>query len=1089
MKPHVGIGERNSSHIPVCDDCEGYDDSLSYCSQCQATYCQQCWQVPITHRRTPKAGQLVHEKTNLALAKKIQNCIQPLRTAEMIEMLHKEDQSTTWFGVARDMTGDAPSVKFWNYQRFEQLIFKYPPRRRSRLYPGLVSFLGQTGSGKSSLINLLITMKNVADAPAELPIVGSTENGQQATSGDVHLYPDPASSNSENPILYADCEGLFGGEIEPFSHTVAACSVWSKMKRLAKDAIELKWIGNDKKKESRQYIVENFYSRLLYTFSDVVIFVLPANNARTVENIVELLLDWGKQSVQHSSNHPALPHAVIVLNMTNNDLPLEDWEIRNTTDWLLSGIDASLHNNPKFQNYIQEGDQQSRSFTTEKLLRSYYSTVNAVRIPSLAEGLGRINLIERQVLILFEHIQSCCNQTREKKRGKRMLLTADQFNPYLQLAFTHFTSRDGLSTPFDFVKASFNARPISRDFADSIVVLTCMLMARTKGLPGLSAPAIFNSLSTVVSSCIMLDAARNRRLGDCGAIFSNYAGFCTKALQTVSNQHWPCAFPNCINKRAFHDVGHQDVSGRVLGGRRNPDNPDNEPYQSSFVEEEVLKNFLSAITKDLSQRLLGLSRPESGFSEEENAASEHRQTIRKFYQNHGGQQGASYFKDHLTCLSCLMGIAEHILPCGHVICTRCVETIAQRIEPEETIVQLWECPMERGYGLNHQIALKPANAGLRTLSLDGGGVRGIVELVTLQQLEKTLGGNIPVQLFFDLIVGTSVGGVIAAGLGVQGWRVSECTERFKSLCNRAFQWTLLGNLSRFEWLSWVAAWAARFKTTDLEKALCEAFGNCDHLFGGKRSDDHVHKPKVAFTTTSSGGNPYLLANYNRIEKPNPEPPADATTAAAREDECYTFLRSRSPEHELYVWEALRASTAAPTWFKPFIISKDRNLPNRSFIDGGIRYNNPIAVAEQEAQLLWPGHLTDLALSVGTGFDPGVNDFSDEPPDSLQIRQLMKIVLNSVNASMDSDRTWREYERKHQAKKDKLFRLDVVLEKPVPELYEVAQINSLEEATRVFWSKRDNMQLLELIAQRLIASCFYFAKDETDKTGDETVKGL
>lgn len=126
-------------------------------------------------------------------------------------------------------------------------------------------------------------MKNNADTLAESPIVGSFENAQRATSGDVHLYPDPASYDSESPILYADCEGLFGGETEPLSHTAAGKYMWSKMKQFAqfaKDAIELKWTGHDKKKGIRQYIVENLYSRLLYTFSDVVVFVLPANNTR-----------------------------------------------------------------------------------------------------------------------------------------------------------------------------------------------------------------------------------------------------------------------------------------------------------------------------------------------------------------------------------------------------------------------------------------------------------------------------------------------------------------------------------------------------------------------------------------------------------------------------------------------------------------------------------------------------------------------------------------------------------------------------------------------------------------------------------------
>ena len=112
------------------------------------------------------------------------------------------------------------------------------------------------------------------------PIVGSLDNAQRATSGDVHLYPDPASYDTGNPILYADCEGLLGGENEPVSHIAAATTRLQRFKQMLKYAIDLRWVGGDKGKESREYIVENLYSRLLYTFSDVVVFVLPATNAR-----------------------------------------------------------------------------------------------------------------------------------------------------------------------------------------------------------------------------------------------------------------------------------------------------------------------------------------------------------------------------------------------------------------------------------------------------------------------------------------------------------------------------------------------------------------------------------------------------------------------------------------------------------------------------------------------------------------------------------------------------------------------------------------------------------------------------------------
>lgn len=53
------------------------------------------------------------------------------------------------------------------------------------------------------------------------------------------------------------------------------------------------------------------------------------------------------------------------------------------------------------------------------------------------------------------------------------------------------------------------------------------------------------------------------------------------------------------------------------------------------------------------------------------------------------------------------------------------------------------------------------------LTSNRGGVRGIVELEILRQLEKELGDMINIQSFFDLIVGTSTGGIVALGLAAR----------------------------------------------------------------------------------------------------------------------------------------------------------------------------------------------------------------------------------------------------------------------------------------------------------------------------------
>ena len=126
-----------------------------------------------------------------------------------------------------------------------------------------------------------------------------------------------------------------------------------------------------------------------------------------------------------------------------------------------------------------------------------------------------------------------------------------------------------------------------------------------------------------------------------------------------------------------------------------------------------------------------------------------RESMAHFYRQWGGLRSTT------TCLSCICRPPEHMMPCGHSICDACVVLFGTASSSAEYHTDLTLCPI---CGKCFQLTIRqlPPTKGPVILSLDGGGVRGIVQLGLLRALERRLG---PIQIrdIPDLCTGTSVG--------------------------------------------------------------------------------------------------------------------------------------------------------------------------------------------------------------------------------------------------------------------------------------------------------------------------------------------
>jgi uncharacterized protein len=256
----------------------------------------------------------------------------------------------------------------------------------------------------------------------------------------------------------------------------------------------------------------------------------------------------------------------------------------------------------------------------------------------------------------------------------------------------------------------------------------------------------------------------------------------------------------------------------------------------------------------------------------------------------------------------------------------------------------------------------------KLLAIDGGGCRGVLALEILKKIEdllKSESGRADFRLadYFDYIAGTSTGGIIAAGLAV-GKSVGEVLDFYNDAAAEMFVTARLIERLRYE-----------YRGEPLAEKLKSVFG-ADTTLGS----DAIKTLLLLVMRNATTDSPWPVSN-NPWAKYNDPARADCNL-------------------KLPLWQLIRASTAAPTYFPPEVITL--GSPDKAketyyiMVDGGVSpYNNPafqmflMATMEQywprapEGLRGWPaGGERMLIVSVGTGTSPDVREGLE--PDAMNL---------------------------------------------------------------------------------------------------------
>lgn len=244
----------------------------------------------------------------------------------------------------------------------------------------------------------------------------------------------------------------------------------------------------------------------------------------------------------------------------------------------------------------------------------------------------------------------------------------------------------------------------------------------------------------------------------------------------------------------------------------------------------------------------------------------------------------------------------------------------------------------------------------KILTCDGGGIRGLMSVEILARIEADLRAaygkpDMVLADFFDFTCGTSTGAIIAACVSA-GMSTAQIREFYVGSGKEMFDKAFILKRLRYQYNDEPLA-------NKLRAALNKALGKDEHAAPAALGDAGLKTVLMMVMRNHTTDSPWFVSN-NPNAKYNDRARPDCNL-------------------KLPLWQLVRASTAAPVYFPPEVVTLGEGSEHEYpfiFVDGGVTtYNNPAFIAFEMAtaapfKLMWkPGVDHLLIVSVGTGKSP------------------------------------------------------------------------------------------------------------------------